>query len=164
MWVRAWAWAIWWMKCAPMVGVCGHVVILCRNKMVIRKTWSFHGGWLWRMAFPGLWRRVVLVWADVSEERIASIFRVENSASEEPAWAGGCSVGQLRAPRVLPGTWCALLTLLWRHRLVTLNMLRVCPDLNPCRCVCWTQTLYIHTHSVYSLIPWRWGQHIPLTP
>jgi hypothetical protein len=36
-----------------------------------------------------MWRRVELVWTDVSEERIASIFRVEKSASEEPAWAGG---------------------------------------------------------------------------
>jgi hypothetical protein len=31
---------------------------------------------------------VVIVWTDVSEESIASIFRVEKSASEEPAWAG----------------------------------------------------------------------------
>jgi hypothetical protein len=31
--------------------------------------------------------RVDLVWTDVSEERIASISRVENSVSEEPAWA-----------------------------------------------------------------------------
>jgi hypothetical protein len=31
-------------------------------------------------------RRVDLVWTDVSEERIASIFRVEKSASEELAW------------------------------------------------------------------------------
>jgi hypothetical protein len=38
-----------------------------------------------------MWRRVDLVWTDVSEERIASIFRVEKSASEEPIWAGGCS-------------------------------------------------------------------------
>jgi hypothetical protein len=38
-----------------------------------------------------MWRRVDLVdWTDVSEERIASISRVEKSASEEPAWAGGC--------------------------------------------------------------------------
>jgi hypothetical protein len=37
-----------------------------------------------------MWRRVDLVWTDVSEERIASIFRVEKSASQEPAWAGGC--------------------------------------------------------------------------
>jgi hypothetical protein len=38
-----------------------------------------------------MWRRVDLVWTDVSEERIASIFRVQKSVSEEPAWAGGCS-------------------------------------------------------------------------
>jgi hypothetical protein len=31
-----------------------------------------------------MWLRVDRVWTDVSEERIASIFRVENSASEEP--------------------------------------------------------------------------------
>jgi hypothetical protein len=37
-----------------------------------------------------MWRCVDLVWTDVSEERIASIFRVEKSASDEPAWAGGC--------------------------------------------------------------------------
>jgi hypothetical protein len=30
-------------------------------------------------------RRVNLVWSDVSEERIASTFMVEKSASEEPA-------------------------------------------------------------------------------
>jgi hypothetical protein len=33
--------------------------------------------------------RVDLLRTDVSEERVASIFRVEKSASEEPAWAGG---------------------------------------------------------------------------
>jgi hypothetical protein len=36
-----------------------------------------------------MWRRVDIVWTDVSEERIASIFRVEKSASDEPAWSGG---------------------------------------------------------------------------
>jgi hypothetical protein len=36
-----------------------------------------------------MWRCVDLVWTNVSEERITSIFRVEKSASEEPAWAGG---------------------------------------------------------------------------
>jgi hypothetical protein len=36
-----------------------------------------------------MWRRVDLVWTDVLEERIASIFRVQKFASEEPAWAGG---------------------------------------------------------------------------
>jgi hypothetical protein len=33
-----------------------------------------------------MWRRVDLEWTDVSEERIYCIFRVEKSASEEPAW------------------------------------------------------------------------------
>jgi hypothetical protein len=37
-----------------------------------------------------MWRRVDLVWTDVSEERIASIFRVEKSASEEQELADGC--------------------------------------------------------------------------
>jgi hypothetical protein len=35
-----------------------------------------------------MWHLVDLVWTDVSEERISSIFRVEKSVSEEPAWAG----------------------------------------------------------------------------
>jgi hypothetical protein len=39
-----------------------------------------------------VWYHIDLVWTDVSETRIASIFRVEKSASEEPAWAGGCSI------------------------------------------------------------------------
>jgi hypothetical protein len=38
-----------------------------------------------------MWRRVDLVWSDVSEKRIASIFRVEKSASEEQASAATCS-------------------------------------------------------------------------
>jgi hypothetical protein len=42
----------------------------------------------WRTPSSGMWRRVVLVWTDVSEERIASIFRVEKSASEEQEWEG----------------------------------------------------------------------------
>jgi hypothetical protein len=37
-----------------------------------------------------MWRRVDLVWTDVLEVCIASIFRVEKSASEEPARADGC--------------------------------------------------------------------------
>jgi hypothetical protein len=41
------------------------------------------------MPSSGMWRRVDLVWTDVSEERIASLFRIEKSVSEEPAWAGG---------------------------------------------------------------------------
>jgi hypothetical protein len=39
-----------------------------------------------------MWRRVYLVWTDISEELITSIFRVDKSASEEPAWAAAtCS-------------------------------------------------------------------------
>jgi hypothetical protein len=34
-----------------------------------------------------MWRRIDLMWTDVSEERITSIFKVKKSASEEPAWA-----------------------------------------------------------------------------
>jgi hypothetical protein len=37
-----------------------------------------------------MWRCVGLVLTDLSEERIASIFMVEKSASEEPVRAGGC--------------------------------------------------------------------------
>jgi hypothetical protein len=37
-----------------------------------------------------MWFRVDFVWSDVSEERIASIFRVEKSENEENTWAGGC--------------------------------------------------------------------------
>jgi hypothetical protein len=54
----------------------------------------------WRMPSSGVWRRVDVVdWTDVSEERIASIFRVEKSASEEPAWAGSCSCLKMEAIR-----------------------------------------------------------------
>jgi hypothetical protein len=43
------------------------------------------------MPSSGVCLRVDVVdWTDVSEDRIASIFRVEKSASEEPAWAGSC--------------------------------------------------------------------------
>jgi hypothetical protein len=39
-----------------------------------------------------MWCRIDLVWADVSEERIASVFRLEKSTSEEPAQsAATCS-------------------------------------------------------------------------
>jgi hypothetical protein len=36
-----------------------------------------------------MWRGVDIVWTNVSEESIASIFRVEKSTSEEASWAGG---------------------------------------------------------------------------
>jgi hypothetical protein len=37
-----------------------------------------------------MWGRVELLWTYVSEERNASIFCVEKSASQKPAWAAGC--------------------------------------------------------------------------
>jgi hypothetical protein len=40
-----------------------------------------------------MWRRVDLVWTDVSKERIAYIFRVEKSRSEELAWEVASSFG-----------------------------------------------------------------------
>jgi hypothetical protein len=55
--------------------------------------------WPWRMPSYGMWRRVDLVWTDVSEERIASISRIEKSTSEEPAWAGACRSQSLRGLR-----------------------------------------------------------------
>jgi hypothetical protein len=39
-----------------------------------------------------MWRCVDLALTDFSEECVASIFRVEKSASEEPASAGGCKL------------------------------------------------------------------------
>jgi hypothetical protein len=44
---------------------------------------------IWRMLYSWMWRRVALVRTEVSEECIASIFRIEISASEEPEWARG---------------------------------------------------------------------------
>jgi hypothetical protein len=43
------------------------------------------------MPSSGIWRRVDLMWTDFSGEHIASIFRVEKSACEEPAHAATCS-------------------------------------------------------------------------
>jgi hypothetical protein len=53
-----------------------------------------------------MWRRVVLVWTDVSEEYIASIFRVEKSVSEEPEWAGSYVFTLVPRSRIfLPWRW-----------------------------------------------------------
>jgi hypothetical protein len=46
-----------------------------------------------------MWRCVGLVLTDVSEERIASIFREEKSAREEPVWAGGCRLRRYVPPK-----------------------------------------------------------------
>jgi hypothetical protein len=52
----------------------------------------------WRM-----WRRVGFVWTDVSEDRVASIFRVEESASEEPACSCRLSSPKRRFTQKLHG-------------------------------------------------------------
>jgi hypothetical protein len=53
-----------------------------------------------------MWRRVDIVLTDVSEERIASRFRVEKSASEEKAQAGGCR--QVSLVTLVPRSWSFL--------------------------------------------------------
>jgi hypothetical protein len=37
-----------------------------------------------------MWHRVIFVWTDVSEDRRASIFRIEEYTSGEPEWASSC--------------------------------------------------------------------------
>jgi hypothetical protein len=59
------------------------VFLICKILMFSRR-------WLWNMLFSEMWRCVVLMWTDVSEEHIASIFRVE------PAGAGGCRLFIIR--------------------------------------------------------------------
>jgi hypothetical protein len=50
-------------------------------KKLITQDLRFSRPWLWRMPFSGMWRRVDLVWTDVSEKRIASIFRLQSAAT-----------------------------------------------------------------------------------
>jgi hypothetical protein len=50
----------------------------------------FSRRWLWIIPSAGMWCRVDILLTDVSEERIASIFKVEKSASDAPTWAGCC--------------------------------------------------------------------------
>jgi hypothetical protein len=62
----------------------------CENTRYFKAT--FRRYCIWRMPSSGIWRRLDLVnWTDFSEERVASIFRVEKSASDESAWVGGNS-------------------------------------------------------------------------
>jgi hypothetical protein len=48
-----------------------------------------------------MWHCVDVVWTDVSEKRIASIFRVEKSTSEEWAWGGCCRLGSVCSRHML---------------------------------------------------------------
>jgi hypothetical protein len=65
-----------------------------------------------------MWRRVDLVWTDVSEERITPIFRVDKSENEEPAWAGGCSVRGKHASTLIE---LLMETVLWNPLLGSCN-------------------------------------------
>jgi hypothetical protein len=69
-----------------------------------------------------MWHRVGLVWTDVSEERITSIFREGKSASEEPECAGGCRLSLLvpRSRNFVP----------WRWRRCVTSKLRFTQDLH----------------------------------
>jgi hypothetical protein len=65
--------------------------IVAVEKLRRCRIWGFH------IRYYGMWCRVDPVkWTDVSEERIASIFRVQKSASEELAWAGSSRLLSLR--------------------------------------------------------------------
>jgi hypothetical protein len=62
------------------------------DKLVLYVIFEVSQQWLWKTQSSGMWRRVDLGWTDVSDKCMASIFRVEKSTSEEPGWAGGCSL------------------------------------------------------------------------
>jgi hypothetical protein len=82
---------------------------------------------LWRMPSSGLWRRVDLVWTEVSEERIASVFRVEKSSSKEPAWAGGSRLSYQSCVLYGCETWSLILREKHRLRLLENRVLRKLP-------------------------------------
>jgi hypothetical protein len=48
-----------------------------------------------------MWRSVDLVWTDVSEERIASIFRVEKSLSLQPPAHPGSSLADFHTVSII---------------------------------------------------------------
>jgi hypothetical protein len=65
-----------------------NVILVVKNR--ISKCYLGHlrslQRWLWGVSFFGMWRRVVCwVATDLSEEHIASIFRVEKTIQQEPA-------------------------------------------------------------------------------
>jgi hypothetical protein len=55
-------------------------IIKRKLTLLICEIWDlrFLQRWLWRMSSSGMWSCVDHVWTNVSEERMASIFRVEN--------------------------------------------------------------------------------------
>jgi hypothetical protein len=86
----------------------------------------------WRMSSSGMWCCVDLALTDVSEKCIASIFRVEESASGEPAWAGGCRLSHQSTSVNARSTQRYI-----RHHLLTL----------------------VPRSRIF--LPWRWRRYVP---
>jgi hypothetical protein len=86
------------------------------------------------MASCGMWHCVDLALTDVSEEHIASIFRVEISASGEPALSGGCSL-QTRSMGSLSTVICN-----WKYKSINRfsfleashSIINICEKVIPC--------------------------------
>jgi hypothetical protein len=72
--------------------LCVHQSVAWKQVLLFMYDLRFSWRWLWRKQCSGIRRPVDIVLTDVSEEPIASIFRVEEkrrkSASEDPVWAG----------------------------------------------------------------------------
>jgi hypothetical protein len=78
-----------------------------------------------RMPSSGMWRHIDLVWTDVSEERIAFIFRVDKSICEEPTWAGGSDCSHLLT--LFPRSRIFLLSR-WKRSVYTRSTWRPIPE------------------------------------
>jgi hypothetical protein len=63
-----------------VIGFLRPPIAVALNECKECRIWSFHSG-DYEMPSSAMWRRVDLVTTDVSEQRVASIFRVEKSAS-----------------------------------------------------------------------------------
>jgi hypothetical protein len=101
-----------------------------------------------RMSSSGMWRCVDLALTEVSEERIASIFRVEKSASGETAWAGGCRLSR---------PFCRDLLLLAPNGQFFLYSCDVCR----CALQVYVITCYIMSTVKYALCLW-WSSNLLL--
>jgi hypothetical protein len=122
-----------------------------------------------------MWRSVDLVWTDVSEEPIASIFTVEKSAREEPVWAGGSSRAfpqpgnsPALARSLLPARLAFLSDLyrpypspLWYPMLPTLP-LSLCSYIAGCFRLVAQSASHMLTLLFHSRIflPWRWRRYV----
>jgi hypothetical protein len=94
-----WWWWWWWLLDIGMWNLGPQVTAAVKLQTCIREMFGSNltrdtaysdSGFSWRMSSSGMWRCVDYGLTAVSEERIASIFKVEKSSSVEPASAGGC--------------------------------------------------------------------------